>query len=330
MNVHGADIYADFSGLARLKGAAQAQTDESKRAVAEQIEALFIGMMLKSMRAGSGGDSLVSGGGGIHRDMFDSQIAQHLARGGRLGFADMMLRELGSPTNTAESGDAAALGAPDAGLAPPERNALVTRNLWYGDAARAKWASVPNSPALKPALAMTANDAGRSSVWQSPEAFVSALRPAAERAAQQLGTRPEAVLAVAALETGWGKHMPADGDGTPSNNLFGIKAHGWKGGITRSATLEFENGAFNRRVEPFRSYHSPEDAVADFANFVQSQPRYAGALKVADNPEAFLRALHRAGYATDPNYGDKLVSILNSEPLKPLRLTSVAEDRGDA
>ena len=98
--------------------------------------------------------------------------------------------------------------------------------------------------------------------------------------------------------------------------MFGIKAHGWGGNITHSPTLEFEDGAFARRVEPFRAYASAEDAVADFANFVTSQPRYRQALQSDGDPVKFVRALHAAGYATDPRYGDKLEALVNSPVLK--------------
>ena len=152
--------------------------------------------------------------------------------------------------------------------------------------------------------------------WDSPEAFARSLWPAASRAAQELGTRPEAVLAVAALETGWGRHMPRRENGTSSNNLFGIKAHGWKGDVTHAATLEFAQGAFARQVEPFRAYDSPESAVADFAHFVKSNPRYREALASGGDAVKFVRELHRAGYATDPRYAEKLEALINSAPLR--------------
>ena len=130
----------------------------------------------------------------------------------------------------------------------------------------------------------------------TPEAFARVAVARGERARRaELGTRPEAVLAVAALETGWGRHMPQRDDGTSSNNLFGIKAHGWNGDVTHSTTLEFEQGAFARKVEPFRAYDSPEAAVADFAHFVQSNPRYQKALSSGGDAVTFVRALHEAG-----------------------------------
>ena len=137
-----------------------------------------------------------------------------------------------------------------------------------------------------------------------------------------------AVLAVAALETGWGKHMPRTDSGEPSFNMFGIKAHrkatGWKGAVTQSATLEFEQGAFRRRVEPFRAYGSPDEAFQDFAAFIKGQPRYRDALKQAADPVAFVHALQKAGYATDPRYGDKLESLLRGRTLGRARVAAAA------
>ena len=328
MNRFGADLYTDFSGLSRLRSAAQSHHSDADKAVAEQIEGVFIGMMLKSMRSGAGGDAFGSATPSMARDLYDAQLAQHLSRGGRLGFANMILREIGQ---SAQSLDSPSKDSP-AQFPLPQRNALLARNLWYqdtkggGQRLNAHRSDVGAS-GLKVAPNTTANEVTADHPWRTAEEFVAELRPAAERAARVIGTRAEAVIAVAALETGWGKHMPKRSDGSPSYNLFGIKSHGWRGEVARSATLEFEQGAFNRRVEPFRAYSSPQQAVADFANFVTTQPRYGKALKVAANPEAFLTELHRAGYATDPSYGKKLLSILNSEPLQSLRMADAHGER---
>lgn len=321
MTTSAASLYTDFSGLARMRAGAREGSQESKRAVAEQIEAMFIGMMLKSMRAGS--DALGGAGGNMPRDLYDSQIAQHLAHGGSLGFAEMMLAEFGAgATQPAPGAVPDADSGGEAGFPAPERNMLLARALWHenggGDGQLAQDAQAPFKP--QPEVAAKSMEAARN--WSSPTDFVRELMPAARQAAASLGTQPEAVLAVAALETGWGRHMPARSDGTPSYNLFGIKSHGWKGEVTRSSTLEFESGQFQRKVEPFRSYGSPEDAITDFAAFISTQPRYKAALSKASDPEAFLRGLHQAGYATDPRYGDKLVAMLNSGPLSKLQVTA--------
>ena len=319
-NSSAASIYTDFSGLAQMRADARDGGQESKRAVAAQIEAMFIGMMLKSMRAGS--DALGGAGANMPRDLYDSQIAQHLAQGGRLGFAEMMLQELNP--QTAQTAVAASARPAAEALPAPDRNMLLARAVWDQDSLATPAASTVTGTAFKPTAASAAKESAPPASWSSPDEFVRELMPAARQAAEALGTRPEAVLAVAALETGWGKHMPRSAEGTTSNNLFGIKAHGWKGGVTRSSTLEFESGQFQRKVEPFRSYNSPQEAIADFADFLATQPRYKPALAQASDPEAFLRGLHKAGYATDPRYGDKLVAILNSAHLRAPELAASA------
>lgn len=271
------------------------------------MEAMFVSLMLKSMReagAALGNDT----GAGVERDLYDSQLALNLARNGQLGFAQTVFRDdaAAAPGTVAEG---RAFPAPARNPALPARDWAAIRNGAVTPPPTQPVRARPELPA-RPPVAAGPQD------WSTPETFARSLWPAASQAARELGTRPEAVLAVAALETGWGKHLPRRDDGSSSNNLFGIKAHGWAGPVTRSPTLEFEGGAFSRKVEPFRAYDSPEAAVADFANFVRSNPRYHKALASGGDPVTFVRALHEAGYATDPRYGDKLEVLVRSAPLK--------------
>src|SRR6186713_2184245 len=72
--------------------------------------------------------------------------------------------------------------------------------------------------------------------------FVEEMLPHATAAARELGVDPRAIVAQAALETGWGTHQPGDASGN-SNNLFGIKAGaGWNGASVGSGTTEFADG----------------------------------------------------------------------------------------
>jgi len=167
----------------------------------------------------------------------------------------------------------------------------------------------------------------------SPEAFVQSLLPYAQRTASALGVDPRVILAQAALETGWGRHLPAQADGRPAFNFFGIKAAGspsapgqpgWQGEVTRQGTLEFEGGRLQRRVEPFRAYSSPADSFADYRDLIGSSPRYAAVRAAGQDAERYARELQRAGYATDPQYASKLISLLRSEPLASLAPVAVA------
>lgn len=140
--------------------------------------------------------------------------------------------------------------------------------------------------------------------------FVSTMLPMAEQAAKRIGIDPRYLVAQAALETGWGKSVMRNTDGSSSHNLFGIKATGsWQGGEARAITSEFRDGAFVKETAAFRSYDSYQDSFHDLVSLLQNNARYQDAVKSADNPEQFVRELQKAGYATDPNYASKISQI---------------------
>jgi flagellar protein FlgJ len=141
----------------------------------------------------------------------------------------------------------------------------------------------------------------------SRERFVSRLWPVAQAAGRELGVDPRHVIAHAALETGWGRSLPQKFDGESSFNLFGIKANArWRGETVTATTHEFLGGTMQRRQEPFRSYPSIEASVADYAQLLGSSPRYAAVRGTGTNSLAFAQGLQAAGYATDPDYANKL------------------------
>ncbi|MTD32912.1 flagellar assembly peptidoglycan hydrolase FlgJ [Paludibacterium denitrificans] len=142
------------------------------------------------------------------------------------------------------------------------------------------------------------------------QSFLENIGPWAKQAGQQLGVAPELVLAHAALESGWGQHPLRTANGSSSHNLFGIKAgRGWQGAVTNALTTEHFNGADIKTTQRFRAYPDFQSAFQDYAHLLKSNPRFAGALNVGSNAEAFASALQRAGYATDPHYADKLQNI---------------------
>lgn len=289
-------MYTDTQGLSQLK--LEARTDsrdpETLRKVAHQFEALFTQMLLKSMRDASfGNDLFESEENNLYRDLYDRQIALLLAKQKGLGIADMLVRQLAP--NVDEQRPA---GAPVPGAAA---------------------APVPARPAVGPvpAPAPRASAEPAAAAFSAPADFVAALAPHAEAAARELGTRPEALLAIAALETGWGRAIMRSPDGRLSHNLFGIKAdRRWDGATVTAQTIEFEDGVAVRRREVFRAYDSYAESFADFARFVRANPRYQEALAQAADPKAFAAALQRAGYATDPAYARKVSAILDGRALE--------------
>jgi flagellar protein FlgJ len=269
-------FYADPASLTALKRGAASQTPEAIRETAKQFESLFTTMMLKSMRDATPHDSLFgSDQQDFYQDMFDQQMAVQLSKGKGLGLADVLVRQLMQSAGVVEgvAGAAATSGTPGAAKA----------------AATGPTASWPP---------------------RSREDFVATVMPAARAAADKLGVDPAAIVAHAALETGWGRHMPASSDGTPSFNLFGIKAGaGWQGAGVSAGTREYVAGGMQNVDARFRAYASPAESIGDYADFLRSNPRYAAALGTGADIGAFAAALQRAGYATDPDYASKLAAV---------------------
>ena len=149
--------------------------------------------------------------------------------------------------------------------------------------------------------------------FRDADEFVNAMLPMAKEAADRIGVDPRYLVAQAALETGWGKSVMRQPDGSSSHNLFGIKAsQSWKGDSARAITSEFRNGEMVKETAEFRSYASYRDSFHDLVTLLQSNDRYKEVVKSADNPERFVRELQKAGYATDPNYANKISQIANS------------------
>ncbi len=270
----------DFRALAALRREARAESPEALREAARQFESLFTRMLVESMRSASFGDPLFGGDqADFYQGMFDDQLAVELSKGRGLGLADMLIQQL---TRAGLARD----------ITPPGVDASTI------DVRKAE------APATE---ALTTNN---SFAPRSRDEFVREVWPHAEAAARQLGVDPRAVVAHAALETGWGKSLPADRDGRTSFNLFGIKAtRGWRGAVAGSSTIEFEGGLPARRVERFRAYDSIGASFRDYANLLQTSSRYAAVRNVGSDITAFASGLQRAGYATDPDYANKLTAV---------------------
>ncbi len=153
--------------------------------------------------------------------------------------------------------------------------------------------------------------------WSDPRKFARDVWPHAERAGRKLGVAPEAIVAQAALETGWGKHVMPGKDGGHSYNLFGIKAgHSWGGEQVSKQTLEFENGVPRRQTANFRAYADMAQTFDDYTAFLSDNPRYSSARGHGDNVAAFAQALQDSGYATDPDYANKITGVLESPTMR--------------
>lgn len=301
-------VYTDPHGLAGLRREARQNSPGAIREAAKQFEAVFVQMMLKSMRAATSSD-----GGGImdsdqsllYRDMYDQQIALSMAQQGKLGLADTIARQLG--------GEGA--GTPSRPVSP-EMVGDPLATLRQVQRIRSSVAMPADAPAAKPAPPRSAPDPHPVSEApfepSSPAAFVRRMWPHAQEAARRLGVAPEVLIGQAAHETAWGKSVPRFSDGRSSHNLFGIKAsRGWEGERVVNSTLEFVNGVPVRIRDGFRAYPSYADSFNDYVRFLQVNPRYSEALGLVKDGPAYLRALQRAGYATDPSYARKIQGLID-------------------
>lgn len=310
-------LYSDFTGLARLKVQAREGQVAARSETAKQFESLFIGQMLKAMRAASGGQGILDSKQSLfYRDMQDQQLAAQMGKSGGVGLARVIERQLAGP---GDAGTASGPGAEVAEGGPKQAGRQVAD---YRVAP--VWSPVPNTS--PPAEANAGSGAGKAgnggslALGEGPVAFLRELWPHAERAARALGVAPEALLAQAALETGWGRHVMRGADGESSYNLFGIKADpSWDGQLAHASTLEYRDGVAVKTRAAFRAYGSVAESFADYVGFLKANPRYQRALAVAQDPAAYVEELQRAGYATDPAYAAKLKRIMGSEDLGRVR-----------
>ncbi|KAA3627627.1 MAG: flagellar assembly peptidoglycan hydrolase FlgJ [Proteobacteria bacterium] len=288
-----AAVYTDFSGLAALRGRAQSDEQKALGEVAKQFEAIFMQMMLKSMRAASLGEGIFDNDQSEqYRDLLDSQLSISLSQGRGMGLADAIVRQLGGEAGVRPTSEVRGPLLP-APVSPHTR-------LTPGADQEVTAAPEPQSQATLPAR------------FDSPEGFIEALFPYAAKAARLLGLGPEVLIAQSALETGWGKAVIADARGASSHNLFNIKADSrWDGPVVAKNTLEYVDGVAVRERALFRRYDSPEQSFQDYVAFLQGSARYASALTEAGDAKGFVRALQNAGYATDPAYANKISAILD-------------------
>ena len=148
---------------------------------------------------------------------------------------------------------------------------------------------------------------------RSAAGFVQQHTQAAQAAESATGIPAAFMIGQAAHESGWGRREIRHADGTPSHNLFGIKAGAdWKGAVAETVTTEFVDGRAIKTVARFRAYASHAESFADYARLMKNSPRYQQVLAQAQDAGSFASGLQRAGYATDPAYADKLTRVINT------------------
>lgn len=312
----------DVNGLTALKRQVKDGDPKALKAAAQQFEALFLQMVLKSMRDAIPRESMFdSDQTRMYESLLDQQLVQVLgAKGGGTGLAAMIEKQLLQQNPEPQVFDgplplsppAPSYRLPREGMIPlPREGRMVPLSLQ--DPQPATWAvpqALPRSSAVDPAAAADGSPAA------AVREFASRLWPAAAETARVTGIPAHFMVAQAALETGWGKSEPRRADGSPSFNVFGIKAgRNWQGPVAEATSTEYVDGVAQKQIERFRAYGSYAEAFRDYSSLLSANPRYAGVLGAQD-AASFARGLQRAGYATDPMYAAKLERIIGGTTLR--------------
>ncbi|MDO9235046.1 MAG: flagellar assembly peptidoglycan hydrolase FlgJ [Aquabacterium sp.] len=287
----------DLRSLDRLKSAAGQGAKSSVHDAAKQLEGLFMQELVKSMRSTTMNSGMLDNSATeMGTNMLDTQLAGQMT-GLPGGLGELIARQLERQMGIAASKDGAKGGAsnPFAGL---------------GDMSLSRSPESGMTLPLNAKLNTPSVDAKRLS---ASERFVNKHKEAAKAAETATGIPASNILGQAALESGWGKHEIRLKDGTPSHNLFGIKANAsWKGKVAEVTTTEYMGGVAHKVTAKFRAYDSYEDAFKDHAKLLTQSPRYSQTVAKADTAKDFARGLQNAGYATDPAYADKLTKVINT------------------
>lgn len=330
------DTFLDQNSLNHVKAMGRADDPQALKEIAKKFEAIFVQQMLKNMRAANevfAEDSYFNSNEmKFHQDMYDQQMSLSLTSGKGMGLADalyaQMLRAYGGDTNAPQQPvDIKNLSELDQLKAFEKslQSGVGAAQSQSGIAERVGNPFVANgtNPAVKKSSAVSAGG-GKTAIMQSPAEFVAALKPYADKAAEALNVDRDVLLAQAALETGWGRHVIHTQSGANSFNLFNIKAGSeWQGEKVNVSTLEYAEGVAHQERADFRRYSSYDESFADYVNFLQTNPRYQQALAAGNDADSYAEELQKAGYATDPIYAQKIKNILASEPIRTMAQTPV-------
>ncbi|MBB1624483.1 flagellar assembly peptidoglycan hydrolase FlgJ [Achromobacter sp. UMC71] len=269
---------------------------EQQKQVAKQFEALFLQMMLKRMREATPKEGLFdSQQTQMLQSMADEQLALHLATPG-IGLSQSILAQM-------QQGK------------PGDLSADAVKNLGQGADLDFRTGGSREVAALMDVMRNNrASDRALAAAEGAPEHvinFVSKMSRAANLASQQSGVPARLIMGQAALESGWGQREIKHPDGSTSYNLFGIKAGAsWKGKVVNVLTTEYEDGVAKKVTQPFRAYSSYEESFADYARLIGNSPRYESVTQARNEIEA-ARRIQDAGYATDPQYAQKLIGVMS-------------------
>ncbi|MBS7350379.1 MAG: flagellar assembly peptidoglycan hydrolase FlgJ [Comamonas sp.] len=314
----GNQFVGDVNALNALKTEGNSKSPEAAREAAKQLESLFMREMIKSMRSATMKSGLLNEEGGteLARDMYDQQLSvsmSGLPGGLSAAITAQIARAMGVDEQEALQG----LQAPIGGL---ERGAgtfnFAPSTLSFADSRSSRSSRFAQQASRAGLLGTAANAQSLDALAPSPKGrdnFVKSHAAAAQRVARESGIPAHYMLGQAGHETGWGKSEIRGAGGANSFNLFGIKAGGgWKGKVAEITTTEYINGQARKLKAKFRAYDSYEESFRDYARLISQNPRYAQAMQSRSSAHGYAAALQKAGYATDPQYANKLSRAIES------------------
>lgn len=309
-----AGMVLNDQALDDLKALARENPRQNAAAVAHQFESLLVGLLLKESRKDNlGGKLFENHATELARELLDQEIALHVAQKANLGFDKMLLRSIPHE------------GPPDHPLSPatprlPADGQTLQQAMLPVDGFD-RWHGLPAAKMPLPQVVEGSRAAGTDASQRQPwsrETFVAALQGPIAAVAGELGVDARALMAQAALESGWGRGILELPNGQSSYNVFNIKAdQAWTGPAVTAAAVEDEGGIAVLRTSRFRVYGSLEEGIADYAAFLRRNPRYQEALRQHD-AAAYIAALARAGYATDHRYVDKVLGVMEHPAIQAI------------
>lgn len=294
--------YYDFASLKELKADAKDNKEEQLKVIASQLESVFLQLVMKNMQDANEAfksDLFSREQEDFYRDMLNQQMSLSLSKAGGIGLADMIVKQLQGAAKNSTLPVMKTTEAPQA-----------TTNFQQ---------NIP-SLAQKPVEVHEPNTPKQIDLQEKQmhgnvdlNNFVKTVMPFAKQVAKIIGIDPKLLVAQSALETGWGKHMIQDANQISSHNLFGIKAHSSQPNKVSAITTEYVNQQPVKEVADFKAYASILDSFLDYVSLLQTK-RYEKALANVEDPKAFLNELQNAGYATDPQYANKVLAIYENHP----------------
>lgn len=294
--------YYDFASLKELKADAKDNKEEQLKVIASQLESVFLQLVMKNMQDANEAfksDLFSREQEDFYRDMLNQQMSLSLSKAGGIGLADMIVKQLQGAAKHSTLPVMKTTEAPQ-----PTKNNQQGISFAVEKTAEVSEAAPPREVTSQDKQAQSSVDVNN---------FVKTVMPFAKQVAKIIGIDPKLLVAQSALETGWGKHMIQDSNQVSANNLFGIKAQGSQDNKVAVTTTEYVNQQPVKEVADFKAYASMLDSFLDYVSLLQTK-RYEKALANAEDPKAFLNELQKAGYATDPQYANKVFAIYENHP----------------